>query len=187
MEGVNELLNKTKTNMAAVADKLKKDLGTLRTGRANPQMLENIRVDYYNTPTPLKQMAVINVSDARTLEIQPWDATAMKDIEKALQLADLGASPVNDGKVIRITFPPMTEDRRKTLTKTVSKMSEDYKVGVRNERRDAIEKIKKAQKAGEITEDDCKRYETEVQKATDASIALIEKIVEEKEKEIMTV
>jgi ribosome recycling factor len=155
MEGVNDILNKTKTNMTAVADKLKKDLGTLRTGRANPQMVEQIRVDYYNTPTPLKQMAVINISDARTLEIQPWDVSVIKDIEKALQLADLGASPVNDGKIIRISFPPITEDRRKTLTKTVSKMSEDYKVTVRNERRDAIEKIKKAQKAGEIADKPC--------------------------------
>jgi len=187
MEGIIELLNKTKTNMSAVADKLKKDLGTLRTGRANPQMLEAVRVDYYGTPTPLKQMAVVNVSDARTLEIQPWDISAIKDIEKALQVADLGATPVNDGKVIRISFPPMTEDRRKTLSKTVSKMSEDYKVTVRNERRDIIDKLKKSQKAGEITEDDCKRYEGDIQKATDATIALIEKTVAEKEKEIMTV
>lgn len=187
MEGVNELLNKAKKNMAEVAEKLRKDLGTLRTGRANPQMLENIRVDYYGTPTPIKQMALVNTSDAKTLEIQPWDLTAIKDIEKALAQADLGASPVNDGKIIRISFPPMTEERRKNLTKTVAKMSEDYKVTVRNERRDVIEKLKKAQKAGEITEDDCKRYETDVQKATDATTAQIEKTVAEKEKEIMTV
>ncbi|MDR1684539.1 MAG: ribosome recycling factor [Elusimicrobiota bacterium] len=187
MEGVTELLNKTKAAMTQVADKLKQDLGTLRTGRANPQMLENVRVDYYGAPTPLKQMAIINVTDARTLEIQPWDVSAIKDIEKALQQSDLGASPLSDGKIIRITFPPMTEDRRKTLSKTVSKMSEDYKVTVRNERRDAIEKIKKAQKAGEVTEDDSKRHEADIQKATDAAIALIEKNVAEKEKEIMTV
>lgn len=187
MEGISELLNKTKTNMAAVADKLKKDLGTLRTGRANPQMLENVRVEYYGVPTPLKQMAMVNVSDAKTLEIQPWDTTAIKDIEKALQQADLGVTPTNDGKLIRIIFPPMTEDRRKALAKTISKMTEDYKVNVRNERRDAIEKLKKAQKTGEITEDDCKRYENDVQKSTDASISLIEKIVEDKEKEVMTI
>jgi ribosome recycling factor len=187
MEGVIQLLSKAKNNMAEVAEKLKKDLGTLRTGRANPQMLENVRVDYYGTPTPLKQMSVINTSDARTLEIQPWDISAIKDIEKALAQADLGAGPVNDGKVIRISFPPMTEERRKTLSKTVSKMSEDYKVTVRNERRDAIEKLKKAQKAGEVTEDDCKRYENEIQKVTDSTIALIDKTVAEKEKEIMTI
>ncbi len=187
MDAVTELINKAKANMAQVAEKLKADLGTLRTGRASTQMLENIRVDYYGTPTPIKQMAVINTSDARTLEVQPWDVTAIKDIEKALGAADLGATPVNDGKIIRIVLPPMTEDRRKTLTKTVSKMSEDYKVSVRNERRDIIEKVKKAQKSGEVTEDDLKRYEGDVQKATDATIALIEKIVAEKEKEIMTV
>ncbi|MDR0734480.1 MAG: ribosome recycling factor [Elusimicrobiota bacterium] len=187
MSAVNELLAKAKKNMSDVAEKLRKDLGTLRTGRANPQMLENVRVDYYGVPTPLKQMAVINTSDARTLEIQPWDITAIKDIEKALTQTDLGAAPVNDGKVIRISFPPMTEDRRKTLGKTVAKMSEDYKVTVRNERRDIIEKLKKAQKTGEITEDDCKRCEGDIQKATDAAIALIEKTVSEKEKEIMTV
>jgi ribosome recycling factor len=187
MESINEILNKAKKNMSDVAEKLRKDLATLRTGRANAQMLENVRVDYYGTPTPLKQMSVINTADSRTIEIQPWDISAIKDIEKALMQSDLGASPVNDGKVIRITFPPMTEDRRKTLSKTVAKMSEDYKVTVRNERRDAIEKFKKAQKSGETTEDDCKRYENDIQKATDAAISLIEKTIAEKEKEIMTV
>ena len=154
---------------------------------ANPQMIEQVRVDYYGVPTPLKQMAVINVSDARTLEIQPWDAGAVKDIEKALSQADLGAAPTTTGKVIRIIFPPMTEDRRKTLSKTVAKMSEDYKVAVRNERRDVLEKLKKAQKSGEVTEDDLKRYEADIQKSTDEAIALIVKVVEEKEKEIMTI
>ena len=120
MEGISELLTKTKNNMTAVAEKFKQDLGTLRTGRANPQMIENVRVEYYGVPTPLKQMAMLNVSDARTLEIQPWDATAIKEIEKALQQADLGVTPMNDGKLIRITFPPMTEDRRKMLTKTIA-------------------------------------------------------------------
>lgn len=187
MEGVSELLSNTKQNMAEVAHRLQKDLGTLRTGRANPQMLENLRVEYYGVPTPLKQMAMINISDARTLEIQPWDVTAIKEIEKSLQQADLGVTPMNDGKLIRITFPPMTEDRRKTLTKTISKMSEDYKVSVRNERRDAIEKLKKAQKVGEVTEDDLKRYEVDIQKATDSNIALIDQIVVAKEKEIMTI
>ncbi len=187
MEGVSELLNKSKTNMTQVTERLKKDLGTLRTGRANPQMLENVRVEYYGVPTPLKQMAIVNITDAKTLEIQPWDVTSIKEIEKALQQADLGVTPQNDGKLIRITFPPMTEDRRKILSKSVSKMSEEYKVSVRNERRDILEKLKKAQKAGEITEDDLKRFENDIQKATDASIVLIDKIVAEKEKEIMTI
>ena len=162
-------------------------LGAIRTGRASASIFDKVRVDYYGVPTPLKQMAVINVSDARTLEIQPWDAGAVKDIEKALSQADLGAAPTTTGKIIRIIFPPMTEDRRKTLSKTVAKMSEDYKVAVRNERRDVLEKLKKAQKSGEVTEDDLKRFETDIQKATDEAIALIVKVVEEKEKEIMTI
>lgn len=184
---INELLANAKNAMSEVPQKLKRDLGSLRTGRANAQMLEQVRVDYYGAPTPLKQMAVINVTDARTLEIQPWDLNSLKDIEKALSQADLGASPVNDGKIIRISFPPMTEERRKTLSKTVSKMSEDYKVAIRNERRDVLEKLKKAQKSGEVTEDDLKRYETDIQKATDGAISQIEAVVAEKEKEIMTV
>ena len=158
MEGITNLLNKSKTNMAEHVSRLERDLATIRTGRASAGLLENIRVDYYGTPTPIKQMAVINVLDAKTLEIQPWDMNSLNDIDRALQKADLGAAPVNDGKVIRITLPSMTEDRRKQLAKNIAKMSEDFKVAVRNERRDVIEKLKKAQKAAEITEDDLKRY-----------------------------
>lgn len=187
MEGINEFINKGKAEMAEHVAKLQKDLATIRTGRASAQLLENVRVDYYGTPTPIKQMALINVLDAKTLEIQPWDISALNEIDKALQKADLGASPVNDGKVIRITLPSMTEDRRKLLAKNISKMSEDFKVAVRNTRRDILEKVKKAQKAGEITEDDLKRFEADVQKATDANIAQIDKFVSEKEAEIMKV
>lgn len=187
MEGITNLLNKTKTNMAEHVSRLERDLATIRTGRASSALLENIRVDYYGTPTPIKQMAVINVLDAKTLEIQPWDVSSINDIDKALQKADLGASPVNDGKVIRVTLPSMTEDRRKQLAKNVSKMSEDFKVAVRNERRDVIEKLKKAQKAAEITEDDLKRYEGDVQKATDANIAKIDQVIKNKEAEIMKI
>lgn len=187
MEGISTLLNKTKTNMAEHVARLERDLATIRTGRASAGLLENIRVDYYGTQTPIKQMAVINVLDAKTLEIQPWDISSINDIDKALQKADLGASPVNDGKVIRITLPSMTEDRRKQLAKNISKMSEDFKVAVRNERRDVIEKLKKAQKASEITEDDLKRYETDVQKATDANIAKIDQVIKNKEAEIMRI
>ncbi len=187
MEGISTLLNKTKTNMAEHVARLERDLATIRTGRASAGLLENIRVDYYGTQTPIKQMAVINVLDAKTLEIQPWDISSINDIDKALQKADLGASPVNDGKVIRITLPSMTEDRRKQLAKNISKMSEDFKVAVRNERRDVLEKLKKAQKASEITEDDLKRYETDVQKATDANIAKIDQVIKNKEAEIMKI
>ena len=146
MEGITNLLNKTKNNMGEHVARLERDLATIRTGRASAGLLENIRVDYYGTPTPIKQMAVINILDAKTLEIQPWDISSLNDIDRALQKADLGASPVNDGKVIRITLPSMTEDRRKQLAKNISKMSEDFKVAVRNERRDVLEKLKKAQK-----------------------------------------
>ena len=187
MESINALLTKTKTDMTEHVARLERDLSTIRTGRASAGLLENIRVDYYGTMTPIKQMAVINVLDAKTLEIQPWDISSLNDIDKALQQADLGASPVNNGKVIRITLPSMTEDRRKLLAKNIAKMSEDFKVAVRNTRRDILEKVKKAQKAGEITEDDLKRYETDVQKATDANIAQIDKFVADKEAEIMKV
>lgn len=187
MEGITNLLNKTKNNMGEHVARLERDLSTIRTGRASAGLLENIRVDYYGTPTPIKQMAVINILDAKTLEIQPWDISSLNDIDRALQKADLGASPVNDGKVIRITLPSMTEDRRKQLAKNISKMSEDFKVAVRNERRDVLEKLKKAQKAAEITEDDLKRYETDVQKTTDAHIAQIEQIIKNKEAEIMKI
>lgn len=187
MEGITNLINKAKTEMADHVAHLERDLATIRTGRASAGLLENIRVEYYGTPTPLKQMAVINVLDAKTLEVQPWDAGSLNDIDKALQKADLGASPVNDGKVIRISLPSMTEDRRKQLAKNISKMSEDYKVAVRNSRRDVIEKLKKAQKTGEVTEDDLKRYESDVQKATDANIANIEQVIKNKEAEIMKI
>ncbi|MGB2579206.1 ribosome recycling factor [Elusimicrobium simillimum] len=187
MEGINALISKSKTTMTEHVERLKRDLSTIRTGRASAQLIENIRVDYYGTPTPLKQMAMINVLDAKTLEVQPWDISALGEIDKTLQKADLGASPVNDGKVIRIVLPSMTEDRRKLLVKNVSKMSEDFKVSVRNERRDIIEKVKKAQKASEITEDDVKRYEGDIQKSTDAAIALIDKTIADKEAEIMKI
>ena len=184
---ITEIQNNAKTKMEKTKEVLRSDLMAIRAGRANPQLLDRISVDYYGTPTPIKQMAVINILDAKTLEIQPWDISSLNDIDRALQKADLGASPVNDGKVIRITLPSMTEDRRKQLAKNISKMSEDFKVAVRNERRDVLEKLKKAQKAAEITEDDLKRYETDVQKATDAHIAKIEQIIKNKEAEIMKI
>ncbi|MBO5910783.1 MAG: ribosome recycling factor [Elusimicrobiaceae bacterium] len=187
MEAISALLAKTKTEMTDHVARLERDLATIRTGRASAGLLENVRVDYYGTPTPIKQMAVINVLDAKTLEIQPWDISALNDIDKALQKADLGASPVNNGKVIRITLPSMTEERRVQLAKNISKMSEDFKVAVRNSRRDVLEKLKKAQKAAEITEDDLKRYEADVQKTTDAFTAQIDQIIKAKEAEIMKV
>lgn len=189
MEEVNvsSVVDKAKNNMLSYVDKMKKDLSTVRTGRANPQLIENIKVEHYETLMPLKQLGTIAVTDAKTIEITPWDATALESIEKALQRADLGSSPLNDGKLIRITLPQMTEERRKNLVKIIRAMSEDFKVKVRNERRTAIEKIKKSEKQKEISEDDCKRFETEVQKLTDGFIEKIDGVLSEKEKEIMSV
>ena len=187
MENIEAFLGVVKEKMTTHVSKLERDLHTIRTGRAHPQLIENIKVDYYGTPTPLKQTAAITVTDAKSLLIQPWDASALAEIDKALQNADLGTNPLNDGKVLRLTLPQMTEDRRKQLVKNVGRMAEDYKISVRNERRDAIEKIKKSEKLKEMSEDDCKRYEQEIQKITDSLIAEIEKVVAEKEKEIMTV
>ena len=186
-EIIKEKLDSAEKNMKKVIERLQKEYGSIRAGRANPAVLDKVPVDYYGTPTPIKQMAVINILDAKTLEIQPWDISSLNDIDKALQQADLGASPVNNGKVIRITLPSMTEERRKQLAKNISKMSEDFKVAVRNIRRDIMEKLKKAQKASEITEDDLKRYESDVQKATDAHIAQIDTVIAKKEAEIMTI
>lgn len=185
--GVQEVISKLESAMAAHVDKLKRDLGTLRTGRANPQLLEGVRVDYYGTATPVKQVGAISVPDPRTIEVTPWDPSVLDAIFKALQIADLGAMPQNDGKCVRLSLPPMTEDRRKMLVKTVKSMSEDYKVNIRTERRDALEAVKKALKASEITEDDAKRFEQSVQKSTDGFVKQIDGIIAEKEKELLTI
>jgi ribosome recycling factor len=185
--GIASLIEKTKNNMKSHSKQLQSDLMTLRTGRASPQLIENIKVEHYETLMPIKQLGAISVPDAKTIEITPWDITALETIEKALQKADLGCNPVNDGKLIRISLPQMTEERRKTLAKNIKAMSEDCKVKIRQERRDTIEKIKKAEKRKEISQDDCKRFETEIQKLTDNSIEEIDKILSEKEKEIMSV
>jgi len=184
---INEMINGMDTDMNGHIDRLKKDLGALRTGRASAQLIEGVKVDYYGSVMPIKQVAAINVRDAHTIEVQPWDMGAIDAILKALQKADLGCSPMSDGKLIRLSIPPMTEDRRKALVKTVKGMAEDFKVKIRNERRDAIEKIKKSLKAKEISEDDCKRSEQTVQKMTDAFIVKIDGVIAEKEKELMTV
>ncbi|MCQ2537879.1 MAG: ribosome recycling factor, partial [Lachnospiraceae bacterium] len=152
-----------------------------------PHILDKIRVDYYGAPTPLQQMANITVPEARILQIQPWDKSTIKPIEKAIMTSDLGINPNNDGVVIRLIFPELTEDRRKELAKDVKKKGEEAKVAVRNIRRDAMDTIKKAQKGGSISEDEQKTIEDEIQKITDKKIAEIDKLAEAKEKEIMTV
>lgn len=173
-------------------DKMKKsisvfeeELETVRAGRANASVLSHVTVEYYGVPTPLSQVAEVKVTDARTITVKPWDPSLMKPAEKALQAADLGAFPQNDGQVLRLSFPPLTEDRRKELTKQVSKMGEGAKVNVRNIRRDANEKIKDAKKKGELTEDDQKNAEKRVQDLTDRYIAEIDRLVTKKSADIM--
>ncbi len=166
---------------------LKEELHSVRAGRANPQLLDKIHIDYYGTSTPVAQMASITAPEPRMLTIQPYDASVVKDIEKAINMSDLGLNPSNDGRVIRLIIPALTEERRKDLTKVARKAGEETKVALRNERREANEKLKKAQKGGDITEDELKRAEDEVQKSTDKYIKLVDEVVLQKEKEIMEV
>ena len=166
---------------------LEVELDTIRAGRANPKVLDRITVDYYGTPTPINQVGNINVPEPRLLQISPYDPAVIKDIEKAIVSSDLGINPTNDGKVIRLAFPELTEERRKALAKDVKKKGEDAKVAMRNIRRDAMEAFKKQQKNNELTEDDLKNVEAEVQKLTDKYIGELDKRVESKNKEILTV
>lgn len=166
---------------------LKEELAGLRAGRANPAILDRITVDYYGVPTPINQLGSISVPEARVIVIQPWDAKILKEIEKAIQKSDIGINPNNDGKIIRLVFPILTEERRKELTKGVKKYGEDSKIAIRSIRRDAIERFKAQKKNSEITEDDLKDAEEDVQKMTDKFIADIDKLIELKDKEILEV
>ena len=166
---------------------LKEDLNTVRAGRANPSLLDKVMVEYYGTPTPLKNLANISVPDPRTLLITPFDAKSIHEIEKGINVANIGITPSNDGKVIRLTIPQVTEERRKELTKTVKKMGEDSKIAIRNIRRDANEELKKLEKSHEITEDELKKALDDIQKATDKTTKEIDSIVAAKEKEILEV
>ena len=173
--------------MSRTIEALKSEFTTIRAGRANAQMLDKIRVDYYGTPTPINQVGAISVPEPRTLMINPWDKTAMAEIEKAIRNSDLGLNPTNDGQVIRIAVPALTEERRKELAKQASKMAEEFKVRLRNERRDANDKLKKMEKEGEITEDDLKKSQDEVQKITDKFIKEVDSLLKSKEQDIMAV
>ncbi len=175
-------------------DKMKKTLTnlegeymTIRAGRANPRILDRIQIDYYGTPTSLQGVANISVPEARMIQIQPWDASLIKDIEKAILSSDLGITPANDGKVIRLVFPELTEDRRKELVKDVKKKGEEAKVAMRNIRRDANDAVKKEAKANEISEDEQKQLEDKIQKLTDTYVAKVDKAIEGKSAEVMTV
>ncbi|MDR0518962.1 MAG: ribosome recycling factor [Clostridiales Family XIII bacterium] len=166
---------------------LKENLNTVRAGRANPALLDKVVVEYYGTPTPLKQIANISVPDPRSLLVAPFDPKSLHDIEKAIGAANIGINPSNDGKSLRLQIPQLTEERRKELTKLVHKFGEDAKVAIRNERRDANDKLKKQEKDGELTEDDLKSEEKDVQKKTDDCVKKIDEVIAEKEKEILEV
>lgn len=181
------MLKQYEEKMDKSLDSLLSEFSGIRAGRANPHVLDKIRVDYYGQPTPLQQVANISVPDPRTLMIQPWEASLIKEIEKAIQCSDLGITPNNDGKAVRLNFPELTEDRRKDMVKDIKKKGENAKVAIRNIRRDANDAFKKQNKASEISEDDLKDLENQVQKLTDKFIEKIDKAVEEKTKEIMTV
>lgn len=184
---MKEVLNNAKEKMEKTMKVLESDFAAIRAGRANPAVLDRIMVDYYGTPTPIQQMAAVSVSDARILVIQPWDKSSLKSIEKAIQASDLGINPANDGTVIRLAFPQLTEERRKELSKDIRKLGEDAKVAVRAIRRDANDKVKTMKKNGDLTEDDVKLFDKDIQKLTDKYIETVDATVAAKEKEIMTV
>ena len=187
MQVKHEALDNAKTKMEKSISVFKKDLSHIRAGRANPQLLDGIMVDYYGTPTPLNQLGNISAPEPRLLVIAVWDQKMLHEVEKAILKSDLGINPTNDGKVIRLLVPELTEERRKDLAKTIHKKGEEAKVAVRSIRRDANESFKKAKKASEITEDDYNDLEEEVQKLTNDNTKHIDEIVKEKEAEIMSV
>jgi ribosome recycling factor len=184
-----QVLKDMEARMTSAIDALGKDFASVRTGRASTALLDPIRVDYYGNPTPISQMASVSTPDARTLVIQPWEASQLKEIEKAITKADLGIQPVNDGKLIRLTMPTPTEERRKQLVKQVGKMAEDARVAVRNVRREANDKLKAMvkDKKAPITEDEERRGHDQIQKTTDKFIARIEELLKKKEQEIMSI
>ena len=184
---IDEIFEDLKDRMGKSIESLKREYSRLRTGRASISLLDGIRVSYYDTPTPLNQMASLAVPEPRLIVIQPWDKTAIEDIEKAILKSELGLTPINDGKVIRISIPPLTEERRKELVKVARKMSEENKVAIRNIRRDANEMLKDLKKEKEITEDDLYRSQEEVQKATDQFISQVDELCSAKEKEILEI
>jgi ribosome recycling factor len=173
--------------MARSIESFRKELGKIRTGRASFSLVDGIKVDYYGTPTPLQQVGTLSVPESRLITVTPWDAKLIGPIEKAIQSSGLGLNPVNDGKIVRIPIPPLTEERRKDLVKLVKKMAEDARVAVRNVRREAIERIKEKEKKKEISEDGMKRGQDRIQKETDAFVKKIDEILKAKEQEIMEV
>ena len=182
-----EVIQQTEHKMGVTVEKLREDFTRIRTGRASTGLLDKIKVDYYGCPTPINQVAQVGVGDAHTLTVQPWEKNMVKVVEKAIRDSDLGLNPATSGDVIRVPLPPLTEERRREITKVVRSEGEDAKVAVRNLRRDANGQIERLEKDKEISEDDQRRLETDIQKLTDRYVAEIDKVITEKEKEIMTV
>ncbi|MTH52773.1 ribosome recycling factor [Bacillus mangrovi] len=183
----NQYITQAKDRMEKAVSAFQRELATVRAGRASASLLDKVTVDYYGAPTPVNQLASVNAPEARMLVITPYDKSALGDIEKAIQKADLGLNPSNDGTIVRITIPPLTEERRRDLGKLVKKYAEEAKVGVRNIRRDANDDLKKAEKNGEITEDELRGHSDSVQKLTDEYIGKLDQIAKDKDKEIMEV
>ncbi|MBI5428561.1 MAG: ribosome recycling factor [Nitrospinae bacterium] len=184
---IDDLIKESEKKMKHSLDHLRLELGKVRTGRASLSLLEGIKVDYYGNPTPLNQVATLGTPDSHTIAIQPWDHSVIKIIEKAIQASDLGLSPSNDGKVVRLNIPPLTTERRQQMAKTVKKLAEECRVAIRNVRREANEKVKAQEKNHAISQDDHKRLQDRIQKATDQSIAEVDKIAQSKEKDLLEV
>lgn len=184
---LNEIYNQTKTSMTKTIDSLKRDFSTLRSGKVSIAILDNIRVDYYGTPTPLNQVGSVIATDATTIVVTPWEKTLLKEIEKAIQEANIGVNPNNDGEVIKLFFPPMTQEQRKEVAKDAKAMGEKAKVGIRNIRQDSNNAIKKLEKDKEITEDISKKGQDEIQKYTDEFVKKIDEMVKAKEEEVMKI
>jgi len=183
----SDILSIADKKMKAVSEGLKTELATIRTGRASPALIEHLKVDYAGAPTPLNQIAGISAPEAKLLVIQPWDPGSLRDIEQAIMKSDLGLNPVNDGRLIRLSIPPLSEERRQELIKVVHRRLEERRVGVRNIRRDAVEEVKKAEKNKEMSQNDSRRVQEQLQKLTDNYILVAEKIAQEKEKELTSV
>jgi ribosome recycling factor len=181
------MIKEAEERMTKAVNALRKELASLRAGRATPALLDKVHVDYYGTPTSINQMANVSVPEARLITIQPWDKTQLGHIEKAILKSDIGLTPTNDGNVIRLAIPPLTEERRAELVKVIKKEGEEAKVAIRNIRRDANDSFKKQQKDGSISEDDLKRNQEVIQKTTDKFIDQVDKVIQEKEKEVMEV
>lgn len=183
----DEAVQTVRASMNKAVEALKKDLGKVRTGRASTSLLEDVRVDYYGTPTPLNQVGTLTVPEPRLITIQPWEKKLIPEIEKAILKSDLGLNPTSDGQIVRIAIPPLTEERRKEMVKVIRRMGEDAKIAVRNARREGNEALKKLEKDKEISEDELKRGEKQVQEITDGFVAKVDEIIAAKEKEVMEI